>query len=88
MAHARTGDVHDLEPPRPMQVVLDALRTLEDGEHLVVRHRREPFPLYPMLAELGFVHRVRPGTATRFEIVIWRATEPDPTLGPPREDRP
>jgi hypothetical protein len=82
MSRARIVDVQDLEPPRPMQVVLDALRALGPDEHLLMRHRREPLPLYPMLVELGFAHRTRRTAAGRFEIRIWRAGEAEPAEDP------
>ncbi|MBK8975669.1 MAG: DUF2249 domain-containing protein [Planctomycetes bacterium] len=78
MSADRIVDVSDLPPPEPMRVALAALAELRPGERLILRHRREPFPLYPMLAELGFSHRTRPGAVTSYEIVIWRATEPPP----------
>lgn len=71
MRRARIVDVSDLEPPRPMEVALATLRELADDEYLVFRHRREPFPLYAMLTEMGFSYRVRAGTVTPIEVVIW-----------------
>jgi len=79
--HARFVDVSELEPPRPMEVALSELRSLAAGEHLVLAHRREPVPLYALLAAMGFQHRVRTGRRTAFEIVIWRASEPPPGDG-------
>ena len=41
----RVLDVSDLEPPEPLERILDALDQLGTGDWLHVRHRREPFPL-------------------------------------------
>lgn len=78
MARPRIVDVSGLEPPQPMQVALANLRELAADEYLVLRHRREPIPLYAMLRELGFVHRARKGSVTAIEVVIWRQGEEDP----------
>ena len=75
---ARFVDVSALPAPEPLQVVLDALGELAPGEYLVLAHRREPFPLYELLAGRGFRHRVRRGSRTPFEILVWRAGSPPP----------
>lgn len=73
-------DVSDLEPPQPLVRALAALQQLADDEYLVLRHRREPLPLYGMLAPLGFVHRTTAAADGHCEIRIWRA--PGPAPGP------
>lgn len=78
MARARVLDVSELEPPEPMVRVLAALRELGDDEFLVFRHRREPFPLYPMLTEMGFSYRVRKGEVTPVEVLIWAGEGEEP----------
>jgi hypothetical protein len=82
MLRCRTVDVSALEPPQPMEVALAALRELAADEYLVLQHRREPVPLYAMLAAMGFCHRVRPGRATAVEVVIWRAGGEAPEAAP------
>jgi hypothetical protein len=79
---ARIVDTSELEPPEPMQVVLAELDALAEDEYLVMRHRREPVPLYVILAARCFRHQVRPGTATPIEVVIWRERGPVPDEGP------
>ena len=75
-------DVSTLEPPGPMERILDSLTDLPQGQSLCVRHRREPFPLYDLLRRMGYQWRTR-GEDGRFEILIWAATaDADPTLGP------
>lgn len=51
-------DVSQLEAPEPMRVILQALATLTADQELVVSHRKEPFPLYPKIIELGFTYHV------------------------------
>ena len=78
MPRARIVDVSELEPPQPMQVALENLRTLADGEYLVLQHRREPYPLYAMLAEIGFCYRARKGARTAIEVLIWARDADEP----------
>ncbi len=73
MVRERVIDVSDLEPPEPMQATLAAVRELRADEYLVMRHRREPVPLFAMLLEMGYCYRVRPGDDTAYEILIWPA---------------
>lgn len=47
-------DVSELEAPEPMRVILTSLSKLQRGHFLLVKHRKEPFPLYPKIIELGF----------------------------------
>lgn len=68
----RVLDVSDLEPCEPMERSLAAVAELAPGDHLRILHRREPFPLYEILAERGFNHRTIPGRRTSFEILVWR----------------
>lgn len=49
-------DVRGLEPPQPMQRVLEEIDRLGPGTELEVRHDRRPMFLYPQLDERGFVH--------------------------------
>jgi uncharacterized protein (DUF2249 family) len=49
-------DVRGLEPPQPMQRVLEEIERLGPGAELEVRHDRRPLFLYPQLDERGFVH--------------------------------
>lgn len=51
-------DVSALPAPEPFQRITEALSRLPDSACLKVLHRREPFPLYPVLRSTGFVYRV------------------------------
>lgn len=47
-------DVSALAPPEPMTIILTHLAKLTAQECLLVKHRREPFPLYEKLSKAGF----------------------------------
>ncbi len=47
-------DVRELEPPIPLELILDTLDTLPDEDWLRVLHNREPFPLYNLLRAMEF----------------------------------
>lgn len=57
-APPRVIDARDLPPPEPMELTLEALDTLPRGEELQLWLNREPFPLYKILANNGYAHRV------------------------------
>ncbi len=75
MARERVLDVSEHEAPEPFRMAIEAIHQLGDGEYLRMCHRREPFPLYAALGEMGFSYRVKEGTHTRYEILIWRASD-------------
>lgn len=47
-------DVSALAPPEPMTVILTHLAKLTVQECLLIKHRRQPFPLYEQLKQAGF----------------------------------
>lgn len=49
-------DARWLEPPEPLEKVLQALARLRPGQSLRLLLHREPFPLYALLAERGYAH--------------------------------
>lgn len=69
-------DVSALEPPEPLEQILAALRSLPAGTALRVNHRREPHPLYPLLAELQFAHHCRHHPDGGITLYIWPADNP------------
>jgi len=75
-----TLDVSRLAPPEPMQKVLEALFDLPTGDRLRVLHRREPFPLYDILRQMGYAWETT-GDEGRFEILIQRETLPPAPSG-------
>ncbi len=72
MEQERVLNVSELEPPGPMEKVLEAVETLIPGHYLRILHNREPFPLYTLLDDYGYKHSIREGKKTLFEIFVWR----------------
>jgi uncharacterized protein (DUF2249 family) len=66
-------DVRGLEPPEPLEKVLDALERLPAGEQLCMLIEREPRPLYRILANNGFAHRTAMLPGFLYEVTIWHA---------------
>lgn len=70
-------DVRDLEPPVPLERILDALDALAQEDWLRVRHTREPYPLYTMLRQMDFAWETR-WRGGECIIRIWHAGHPPP----------
>jgi hypothetical protein len=68
----RRLDVRELPAPEPLERVIAALENLGAGEVLMVLLRREPWPLFPILADAGFDYLMRMGAEAAFEVLIWR----------------
>ena len=64
-------DVCGLEPPEPMERVLDALSTLNRGQKLRMLIDREPRPLYRILDNNGYLHSTEARPDFLYEITIW-----------------
>ena len=52
-------DARGLEPPEPMERVMQVLALLRPGQGIRMLLHREPFPLYPLLADRGYHHDTR-----------------------------
>lgn len=64
-------DTRGLEPPEPMERVLDALSQLKLGATLSMLVDREPRPLFRILDKNGFAWELKPGPEYSFEVRIW-----------------
>ncbi|MCB1788869.1 MAG: DUF2249 domain-containing protein [Gammaproteobacteria bacterium] len=64
-------DVSGLEPPEPLERIIDTLADLADGDWLRVRHRRDPVPLYRMLRDMGYSWDTTCVAPEHFEVLIW-----------------
>lgn len=64
-------DVRGLEPPEPLERVLDALSQLREGQQLCMSIDREPFPLYRILDNNGFDHQTNSMPDFSYEVLIW-----------------
>ena len=71
-------DATDLPPPEPLERTLDALSTLPPGDRLLLRLRRQPFPLYDLLRGLGY-RWTASGLEGDWRILI--ELEPEPSAG-------
>lgn len=65
-------DVCGLEPPEPLERVLDALSRLQAGQRLRVIIGREPFPLYRILDNNGYQHKTTSRPDYLYEVLIWQ----------------
>lgn len=63
-------DARDLEPPEPMEMVMRTLALLRPGQTIRLLLHREPFPLYPLLAERGYRHFTRMEADGSYVILI------------------
>jgi TusA-related sulfurtransferase len=72
MSRERVLDVRGLEPPEPLERVLDAIAMLQPGERVRMIHHREPCLLYPLLSKRGFNHLAEAKSEDHHEILIWR----------------
>lgn len=52
-------DAREMQPPEPMERVLEALDMLAPGDEIHLRLWREPFPLYRVLERNGYRHQVQ-----------------------------
>ena len=67
-------DARWLEPPEPMEKVLQALTQLRPGQSIRLLLHREPFPLYPLLAERCYGHATHMESDGSYVILIQQAT--------------
>ena len=68
-------DARWLRPPEPMEMVLQALDQLHPDQSIRMLLHREPFPLYPLLAERGYRHATQMETDGSYVILIREAGE-------------
>ena len=66
-------DVRGLEPPEPLELVLEAISTLERGQEILMLIDREPRPLYPILQRNGYIHETTLRPDYVYEVVIRHA---------------
>ena len=64
-------DVRGLDPPGPMERVLEALPQLRAGQRLCLRIHREPFPLYRILDQNSYAWKTIRNPDGSFEVLIW-----------------
>ena len=73
MARDLTLDVRGMEPPEPLQRVLETHRRLRAGRPAESSSSTASrMPLYRILDRNGYAHDTVPGTVSQREITIWR----------------
>ncbi len=68
-------DASGMEPPEPMECVLQLLADLAAGEYIHMYHRMEPTPLYGVLHRAGFRWRTAQDSQGMYHIFIWRNSD-------------
>jgi uncharacterized protein (DUF2249 family) len=63
-------DVSELEPPQPMHQIIAALKQLQTGDVLVVKHRRKPIPLFEVI-EGQYHYKCRQIAEGHFQLLFW-----------------
>jgi uncharacterized protein (DUF2249 family) len=71
--HEILVDARGLEPPEPMERVMQTLDLLRPGQTIRMLLHREPFPLYAILAERGYRHDTRMEADGSYVILITQA---------------
>lgn len=66
-------DARGLEPPEPMEKVMQTLDLLRPGQAIRMLLHREPFPLYAILAERGYRHDTQMEADGSYVILITQA---------------
>jgi TusA-related sulfurtransferase len=65
-------DVRGMQPPEPIERVLDAIDDFVPGDRLKLIIDCHPVPLFRILDQNGFAHLDAPGAESVYEIAIWR----------------
>lgn len=74
MENDLTLDVCGLEPPEPLERVLEAISRLAPGQRLCLLIDREPHPLYRILENNGFAYQTHSRPDFLYDILIWHKT--------------
>jgi uncharacterized protein (DUF2249 family) len=65
-------DVRGMEPPEPLERVLETVDGFAAGDRLKLIIDCHPVPLFRILERNGFAFREEPGVESLYEITIWR----------------
>ena len=65
-------DVRGMEPPEPLERVLETIDLFRPGDMLKLVIDCRPQPLYRILDRNGFAFCEKPGVESLYEISIWR----------------
>ena len=65
-------DVRGMEPPEPLERVLETVDRFVPGDRLKLIIDCRPVPLFRMLERNGFAYREEQGVESLYEITIWQ----------------
>jgi uncharacterized protein (DUF2249 family) len=71
MAREVTLDVRGMEPPQPLELVLEAIGDFKAGDRLKLVIDCHPTPLFRILDRNGYGYRTEAGKESVHEITIW-----------------
>jgi uncharacterized protein (DUF2249 family) len=71
MARELTLDVRGMEPPEPLERVLETIDGFVPGDRLKLVIDCHPLPLFRILERNGYAYRTEPGAVSVHEITIW-----------------
>jgi hypothetical protein len=71
MAREVTLDVRGMEPPAPLELVLETIGDFQAGDRLTLVIDCHPAPLFRILDRNGYGYRTEPGKESVHEITIW-----------------
>lgn len=64
-------DCRGLEPPEPLERVLEAISGMRRDQRVLMLLEREPYPLYRILQQNGYAWQTTARDHGVFEILIW-----------------
>ena len=68
----------DLPAPRPLEIILDTLADMAEGDWVKAELPAHPSPLYLMLGTMGYQWYSRVISSRRVEVFIWPKGGADP----------
>ena len=71
MAREVTLDVRGMEPPQPLELVLETIGDFQSGDRLRLVIDCHPAPLFRILDRNGYGYHTEPGKESVHEITIW-----------------
>ena len=71
MAREVTLDVRGMEPPQPLELVLETIDDFQVGDRLKLVIDCHPMPLFKILDRNGYGYHTEPGKESVNEITIW-----------------
>jgi TusA-related sulfurtransferase len=72
MGREITLDVRGMEPPEPLERVLETIDDFVPGDRLKLVIDCRPMPLFRILERNGYAHHEAAGANSNYEITIWR----------------